>query len=279
MSNSFYPVNIKDGKLYCRFTVDDNIRFLEDLTLNKSYTSVFDNEYLAMYRRLHEKYGLKVTFNLFYSYFESSFSLDNVTDRFKDEWKKNSDWLRFSFHARHNDPEFPYENADAKTLLKDFDDVTDNIIRFAGKECVSDFITIHYLIAPNEAAFALKERGVRGFMGISAERNGRKTFAASLSEDKIAVSAQNSVCFDSESELYFITNDIVLNTVSLEEIVPLLQKAEQKQTRFIDLMIHEQYFYSDYINYQADFEKKLDCAFNWLYKRGYGFAFADDCLF
>ena len=41
------------------FTVDDNIRFLKEITENR-YQSIFDHPYLAMYRRLHEEFDLKV---------------------------------------------------------------------------------------------------------------------------------------------------------------------------------------------------------------------------
>ena len=49
-------------KTFC-FTVDDN--FLKELT-EGNYNSIFDHPYLALYRRLHERYGLKVQLNLFY---------------------------------------------------------------------------------------------------------------------------------------------------------------------------------------------------------------------
>ena len=39
------------------FTVDDNIRFLKEIN-EREYESIFEHPYLAMYRRLHEKYGL-----------------------------------------------------------------------------------------------------------------------------------------------------------------------------------------------------------------------------
>ena len=45
-------------KTYC-FTVDDNIRFLKELTEQKP-ESIFCHPYPALYRKLHEKYGLKV---------------------------------------------------------------------------------------------------------------------------------------------------------------------------------------------------------------------------
>ena len=46
------------------FTVDDNIIFLKDIT-EMGCESIFDHPYLAMYKRLHEKYDLKIQLNLF----------------------------------------------------------------------------------------------------------------------------------------------------------------------------------------------------------------------
>ena len=45
------------------FTVDDNIRFLKELTQQRP-ADMFEHPYLAMYRRLHEQFGLKVQLNL-----------------------------------------------------------------------------------------------------------------------------------------------------------------------------------------------------------------------
>ena len=50
-----------------RLSVDDNIRFLENISKHPEYTSIFDDPYLKMHRELHEKYGTKTHFNLFSS--------------------------------------------------------------------------------------------------------------------------------------------------------------------------------------------------------------------
>ena len=43
-------------KLFC-FTVDDNIRFLWELSESEC-VSLFEHPYMAMYKRLHEKLGI-----------------------------------------------------------------------------------------------------------------------------------------------------------------------------------------------------------------------------
>ena len=56
--------------------MDDNIRFINDLT-REPKKSIFDHPYLAMYKRLHEQFGLKVQLKLFYEIPE--FDLSMVT--------------------------------------------------------------------------------------------------------------------------------------------------------------------------------------------------------
>ena len=80
------------NKSFC-FTVDDNIRFLKELT-EGNYPSVFDHPYLAMYRRLHETYGVCVQLNLFYEC--DGFTLSSMTDAYREEFSENAHWLKMS---------------------------------------------------------------------------------------------------------------------------------------------------------------------------------------
>ena len=64
---------------------------------------------------------------------------------------------------------------------------------------------------------------------------------------------QHRLWHDSETDISFLCNNIVLNAVSSDEIPSLLLR---QSSNIYDVMIHEQYFYPDYIDYQPDFEKK-----------------------
>ena len=55
----------------------------------------------------------------------------------------------------------------------------------------------------------------------------------------------------------------MLNTVSIDEIIPLLS---QQKSNTYHIMIHEQYFYPDYINYQVDFEEKINIVLSFFQK-------------
>jgi len=47
----------------------------------------------------------------------------------------------------------------------------------------------------------------------------------------------------------------------------------------MDLMIHEQYFYPSYRNYQPDYRQKVLSAVKWASDNGYKPAFLSECIF
>ena len=59
-----------------RFTVDDLIIALQDLTVNKDkYKSIFENPFLKIFKEAHDKYGSLVHINVFYENPDGSFNL------------------------------------------------------------------------------------------------------------------------------------------------------------------------------------------------------------
>ena len=70
--------------------------------------------------------------------------------------------------------------------------------------------------------------------------------------------------------------DIVLNIYSVESI--LEQLGAMKDRPQINVMIHEQYFYPDYRDYQPEFAQKLEPTFAWLRDYGYQSRFLKECI-
>ena len=124
---------------YC-FTVDDNIRFLKELTQQQP-EDMFSHPYLAMYRRLHEAHGVKVQLNLFYEM--PGFTLSQMTDRYREQWQANAHWLKLSFHSRLENVR-PYESSGYDEVFSDCAAVHREILRFAGPDSLGKTTTIHY---------------------------------------------------------------------------------------------------------------------------------------
>ncbi len=255
-------------KCFC-FTVDDNIRFLKELTENPK-KSIFGHPYLAMYKRLHEKYDLKVQLNLFYEM--PDFDLTMATDRYKQEFQANSHWLKMSFHSKWENVR-PYEFSGYEEVYTDCKAVNDQILRFAGPETLGKTTTIHYCRTTEDGLRAMKDMGAEGLLGLfDTMENPRTSYSVPDSYgDAIRAGAVIEYL-----GVKIASIDMVINTVKEEQLIPELETLlDHDQIR---VMIHEQYFYPDYPSYQENFQKKLETVFAFLGKTGYKSHFFEDML-
>ena len=255
-------------KQFC-FTVDDNIRFLKELTQG-AYDSAFAHPYLAMYRRLHEKHGLCVQLNLFYEL--GDFTLASVTDRFKEEFARNSDWLKMSFHSRLENVR-PYENAGYDEVYTDCNAVQGEIVRFASREALAKTTTLHFCLATEEGLRAMRDTGTKGLLGLYGTKQTPRLSYQTKEREGARIRHGETV---TEAGIAYAGIDIVLNLFSKEENIQKLRSLLDRS--FIKVMIHEQYFYPDYPLYQADFEEKLDAVFTALGDEGYQSTFFENTL-
>ena len=255
-------------RFFC-FTVDDNIRVFKDIT-ERDYGSIFEHPYLAMYKMLHEAFDLKVQLNLFYRC--EGFDLSMMSDVYSNEWAENSDWLKLSFHSELENVR-PYEISDYDEVKRDCDNVHREILRFAGKSSLARTTTVHYCVTTAQGLCALKNCGVGGLLGLFGTSDAPRTsyglgldLAEKIREGGIAVS----------DGISFSGIDIVLNCFSKQEILRQLRGLIGRNS--IRVMIHEQYFYPDYFNYQPDFEQKLIATFDFLRAEGYESAFFENII-
>ena len=253
-------------KTFC-FTVDDNIRFLKELSANDA-PGLFSHPYLAMYRRLHQKYNLKVQLNLFYEM--PGFNLSLMTDRFRSEWAENAHWLKLSFHSRLENTD-PYLTSGYQEVFDDCAAVHKEILRFAGEQSLGKTTTIHYCQTTENGLRALRDHGVQGLLGLfGTDESPRSSY--SLPETDAARLRTGEIL--RRHGLDFYSLDLVMNLYDQEELLQRLRALLHRNA--LRVMIHEQYFYSDYPAYQPDFGRKLDRAFGLLLDNGYESCFAEE---
>jgi len=262
----------------CRFSLDDNIWWLRDLARRADhYRSIFDNPFLAFWRRMHERYGLRAHFNIYYQD-EADFTLEQMPDKFRSEWRDNAHWLRLTFHALANNPGNPYANADYATMKRDYEKVTAHIVRFAGEELLSDFTTIHWGIAPQEACRALRDCGIRGLVGYFLERDGKPFVAYYVTKAQQEHLCARDYWLDPDIDMIFVKHDLVVNNCPLPEITPRLDAlyADKHQSEVLELMIHEQYFYPHFVAYRPDAWDRVETCARWVVEHGYKWVFYDE---
>lgn len=270
----------RHNEKHYRISSDDNIIFLEELTRG-NYASIFDHPYLAVYKKAHDLYGAAVQLNLFYEFCDaglkklsvnkSYFNLSMMTDKYKEEFKANSDWLKFAFHSK-NELARPYANAEPKEILADEEAVRREVIRFAGEECYSFLTTTtHYGSGTKECVKALRGIGYRALTGYFVLRDERPRVSYYLDRDTVERVERRDMWLDRETDMLMVRIDRVLNEEKNEENLKYLQSLTEDPHRggFISIMIHEQYFYPYYFKHLPDFEALVLDAAKLLYERGY----------
>ena len=264
-----------------RVSSDDNILFLQDLTKNKDkYNSIFENPYLAVYKKAHDLYGAKVHLNLFYEFIPNVhfkehteyFNLTMMTDKFKDEFSANSDWLKLAFHANSEFPDEPYKNTTFEQMTEDCIKVCREIIRFAGKECINDTTTIHWGEVNREGVRALRTLGFKSLTGyLTFNTDGTPLVAYYLDKEQVAHADTRDFWYDKSEDMMFARIDLVTNLGTYDWVMSQIREIVAHPTRggFVSTMIHEQYYHADYSGYLPDFEKRVLDVCKYLYDNGY----------
>ena len=255
-------------KQFC-FTIDDNIRFLKELS-RQGMGSLFEHPYLAMLGRLHQRFGLKVQLNLFYR--TEGFDLSQVNERYRKEWEAHADWLKLSFHSEWENVR-PYAKSGYDAVFQDCSAVHQQILRFASSASLGETTTVHYCQTTSEGVKALADNGVKGLLGLFGTTENPGTSYSLGPAEASRIRAGETLLVNG---MAFAAIDMVINSVKLEQIVPRLTALLSRGA--IHVMIHEQYFYEDYRAYQPDFEEKLITVFELLCDNGYQSSFFEKMI-
>ena len=270
-----------------RFSIDDNIFFLRDIA-RRRHASLFDCFYLRLLRDLHRRHGTKFALNIYFTDGED-FDLTRFPDRYRGEWRDNSDWLRLAFHAHSNEPDRPYQYARPEELASDLDRVAEQIHRFAGEETYAPPTVIHWGMVQHSAFPVLAERGVRVLSGfflygpvgsptLSGRRGSSWDINYFLDDDRSEYLSRHDALKDFKSGIVFSKVDIVCNKTPVDQTVPILARlAEDPNTaEVMDLFTHEQHFWDFFPRYIPDHGQRLETAIRWATEHGYEPAFFDE---
>lgn len=269
-------------------SVDDNIFFLADLTQNQGkYQSIFDNAYLNVYKRAHDQYGAKVRINLFYNLdnkygkeLYGDFNLSMMTDKYKDEFQANSHWLHFGFHAYQEFPAWPYREATGERVIQDYELIAREVKRFAGEGMLENATTNHYGSGNREVIRAERKMGVFALMGCMELNDGEPHVSYYMDKEQIIHSSQYGVWKDHSEDMIFGKLDIFMNNYDCQQIRDILDEAKARYPKkgMMEIMIHEQYFYHNYIAYLPDFDQRVFTGCQWCVEHGYTPAFTSEIL-
>lgn len=262
-----------------RISIDDAIWFLRDIHQHREqYSSIFQNPFLAYFKELHKKHNIKLHINLFYE--TDGFNLSEMTDKFKAEWIANADWLRLSIHAKSEFPDNPYKHAGYDDIKKDTLQINREIERFAGKELTGNETTLHWGEVPVEVSRGLRDAGYNIQVCDFNVDNDLPPCSYYLTVPERRHMNKRFVWRDNAENISFVRSAIIVDTVKREKIIPFLDDYATRELYlpYVDFLIHEQYFYSFYKNYQPDYTKKLDICVDWAIMNNYKPGFVSESL-
>lgn len=271
-SQTIYLYWFKNGYMTYRLGVDDVIRCFENIYLyREEYTSIFDDPFLKIYKDLHDVYGTYVHMHIYYETDDGSFNLSMFPDKYKPEFRANSEWLKFTFHSRKDHPRSPYKYASYEQVMREGRQVEEQIRRFAGSEVFSDITSQHWADSNIYATRAFRNLGYRCIdAGFIFDENGDPAISYYLDKEQTAHGFTRDFWVDNKEDIIFVKDDVVINAYELDEIDAFMEQISNGPDHcFHYLLIHEQYFYEDYCMYEPDYRERIFRTVDWCHKHGY----------
>lgn len=208
-------------------SVDDFFMTLKELTENEAqYASLFEHPIFAFFREMQEKYGAE-----FHCYCfgeekvaaetllqdkaaqAGSFTLADVTRKYKSEFEQNADWLQFGFHGMNYDAVYGDNggtrviNRDAKQAAEDYAFVMGQLAEIVGETALDYNPRIHFFAGTKECCRVWKNAKY-GIEGLLAADDVRYSYYHDTEQhDKLM--AEN-VWYDAELDLTFRRTNIRL---------------------------------------------------------------------
>lgn len=276
---------LKNGYKKYRISLDDVIWLFQNLTENKDkYQSMFEDPYMTWLKTIHEEFGTKFHLNVYYETDrKGGFNLSQMTDKYKDEWIANSDWLRLSFHATSDKPNRPYANVSYEQMYFECERVDKEIRRFAGEQCHANTVTtIHFGEVSLEGTKALRDLGYKAFVG---DFNWKVRVGADIrmccNLEQCVKIQQYGFLYDKELDVYYFNYNGEADIQHIKDTTTIGPLFDEKlggtlNYHFKDICLHEQYFHPEFHLHQPDYYEKMRESCTWFRNNGYESVFMDD---
>lgn len=261
----------KNGYKTYRMAIDDCIRPFENIWRNQdTYTSIFEDPFFALFRDLHDQYGVPIHMHIYYENEAGTFNLSMFPDKYKKEFQANGKWLKFTFHAYKDLPDHPYQHASYDDVFRDGQLVQNEILRFAGPEVFSHVTSEHWADSGREATRAFRDLGFTVLDAYFDFEDGKPIVSYYLNSQEVAHAATRDFWVDHSENIIFVKDDIVIDTVPLDKIDNFMEQISNERNHcFHYLLVHEQYFYEEYERYEPDYRERVFAAVDWCHRNGY----------
>jgi hypothetical protein len=237
--------NVTTLHKYMHISIDDVYFILKELD-EGSYRSIFEHKVFKFFKDMHDTYGTVFSLYCFYHISETDdWTLANMTDRFKDEFKNAASWLKFGFHSDNSIIKYN-ELIDPDKALKHYNKVINAIKYFAGSTSIDRMPRTHYFSGTVEIVRKWRDadNGIEGFLTADDNRD----FNYYLNADERTLLLKHSDYFEAREKLYFFKTNLRLEKAADPYEMLELAKVDKSQAGQQALKIiftHENYLYGD----------------------------------
>lgn len=182
---------------------------------------------------MHDQFGLKITCYVFYE--KDGFSLNQCSDKYKNEFVANSSWLKFAFHSLNGSTIY---NGTKNTLVEDYKMTTDELIRIVGPETIDPVIRLASFQGDNDSIRILSELEGVPITGLLTADDLRNSYGLSSTENEYLYSHD---LMEKDSLVYYSTD---LRIEFIEDVDMKINELEtssawNNQTNYLVVFTHE----------------------------------------
>lgn len=141
------------------FSIDDVFGAFRWLTKTDA-ESIYESFVFNTVKKIHKKYGIEIT--LYCMYKVGDYCLEDIPNKWIDEFVESSSWLKFGFHSYTDMSE--YSRTSGNVIAEEYSKTITQLERITGGRNLANIIRLHYFSGNIEVLKALRKEGVQGFL-------------------------------------------------------------------------------------------------------------------
>lgn len=216
ISNSAVATRFKEDERvkYVHFSLDDFLEAFQDITTNAdTYTSIFENATFGWLKEVHDLHGITVSGYVFYGNETSpttpTFTLDDCTTKFAQEFQDNAHWLRFGFHSPQQG--VSYASGRDDVAAEDYARTINALLKITGStKCIDRIPRLQNYAGTKAALTAMRDAncGAKGFLTAADTSMTERRDSYYFTEEQNAYMFKHDYQYDPETHLHFVKTSL-----------------------------------------------------------------------
>jgi len=173
----------------------DDVKGVFKVLSEEKIKSVFETRTLDFLKKMNSKYG--TTFELYCTYEHGSYSMANLSDKYRTEFEENNQWMKFGFHCI--DEKNDYCSDDQSHFEIQYKKYLADLERVTGQKENLEHLRLHGFQGTRNICRVLHQYGVKCLW--ASDDNRENYYLSSVDNQKLLA---QGVFFDASEEIEFI---------------------------------------------------------------------------